>query len=271
VNIILGDTDVVKVGGGSHSGRSMRHAATVFTKAAADVIAKGKTVAAALLRSTPDHVEFSDGRFSARETNRSFDFLELAQEAARQDLPDDLAADVAQGIAVVTDNEMHDPVFPNGCAICEVEVDPDTGAVRITRYASVDDVGRCINPLIVHGQTHGAIAQGIGQAMWEQCYVERDSGQPLIGSLMDYGMPRADTVPAFKTEIAEVLSPTNPLGIKAGGEGGTTAAPAVVIGAIVDALRDYGVRDIKMPATPYNVWKTIQDAKETIKARGSAR
>jgi carbon-monoxide dehydrogenase large subunit len=271
VNIIFGDTDVVKVGGGSHSGRSMRHAATVFTKAASDLIAKGKTVAAALLRSTPDHVEFSDGRFSARETNRSFDFLELAQEAVRQDLPDDLAADVAQGIAVVTDNEMHDPVFPNGCAICEVEVDPETGAVRITRYASVDDVGRCINPLIVHGQTHGAIAQGIGQAMWEQCYVERDSGQPLVGSLMDYGMPRADTVPTFKTEIAEVLSPTNPLGIKAGGEGGTTAAPAVVIGAIVDALRDYGVRDIKMPATPYNVWRTIQDAKEAIKVRGSAR
>jgi aerobic carbon-monoxide dehydrogenase large subunit len=275
VNIILGDTDVVKVGGGSHSGRSMRHAATVFAKAASDLIAKGKTVAAALLRAAPDHVEFGDGRFSARETNRSFDFLELAQEAARQDLrqdlPDDLAAEVAQGIGVLTDNEMHDPVFPNGCAICEVEVDPDTGAVRITRYASVDDVGRCINPLIVHGQTHGAIAQGIGQAMWEQCYVEHDSGQPLIGSLMDYGMPRADTVPAFKTEIAEVLSPTNPFGIKAGGEGGTTAAPAVVIGAIVDALRDYGVRDIKMPATPYNVWRTIQDAKEAIKARGSAR
>ena len=109
-----------------------------------------------------------------------------------------------------------------------------------------------------------AIVQGIGQAMWEQCYIEPDSGQPLIGSLMDYGMPRADTVPPFKTEIAEVLSPTNPLGIKAGGEGGTTGAPAVVVSAIVDALRDYGVRDIKMPATPYNIWRTIQDAK-TIK------
>jgi carbon-monoxide dehydrogenase large subunit len=166
---------------------------------------------------------------------------------------------------VVTDNEMHDPVFPNGCAVCEVEIDPDTGAVELTRYASVDDVGRCINPLIVHGQTHGAIAQGVGQALWEQCYVERDSGQPLIGSLMDYGLPRADTLPPFATEIAEVLSPTNPLGIKAGGEGGTTAAPAVVISAIVDALRDYGVRDIKMPATPYNIWQTIQDAKAVEK------
>src|SRR5215831_10047990 len=169
VKIILGDTDVVKVGGGSHSGRSMRHAATAFSNA----------------------------------------------------LPEDLKG----GIAVVTDNEMHDPVFPNGTAICEVEVDPDTGNVTITRYASVDDVGRCINPLIVHGQTHGAIAQGVGQAMWEQCYTDPESGQPLCGSLMDYGMPRADNMPSFRVEIAEVLSPTNPLGIKAGGEVGTTGAP----------------------------------------------
>jgi aerobic carbon-monoxide dehydrogenase large subunit len=259
VNIILGDTDVVKVGGGSHSGRSMRHAATVFSKALPDLVARGRKIAAAVLGSALEHVEFNDGRFSARGTNLTFDFLELAGEAAKHDLPDDLK----DGIAVVTDNEMHDPVFPNGCATCELEVDPDTGDIRITRYASVDDVGRCINPLIVHGQTHGAIAQGIGQAMWERCYIEPDSGQPLIGSFMDYGMPRADTLPPFKTEIAEVLSPTNPLGIKAGGEGGTTAAPAVIVSAIVDALRDYGVRDIKMPATPYSIWKTIQDAKRT--------
>ena len=156
---------------------------------------------------------------------------------------------------------MHDPVFPNGCAISEIEVDPETGGAQIVRYASVDDVGRCINPLIVHGQTHGAIAQGIGQAMWEECRIEPDSGQPLVGSLMDYGIPRADTLPRFKTEIAEVLSPTNPLGIKAGGEGGTTAAPAVVISAIVDALRDYEISDIKMPATPFKVWQAIQEAK----------
>jgi aerobic carbon-monoxide dehydrogenase large subunit len=256
VKIILGDTDVVKVGGGSHSGRSMRHAATVFSKAAVDLIAKGKRIAAIILETTPDNIEFDDGRFSARGTNRTFDFLELAKEAARHPLPDDLK----DGIAVVTDNEMHEPVFPNGCAICEVEVDPDTGAMTITRYASVDDVGRCINPLIVHGQTHGAIVQGIGQAMWEQCYIEPDSGQPLIGSLMDYGLPRADALPSFRTEIAEVLSPTNPLGIKAGGEGGTTASPATIVSAIVDALRDFGVRDLKMPATPYTVWRTIRDA-----------
>jgi len=256
VRIILGDTDIVKVGGGSHSGRSMRHAATVFSLASVELIEKARRIAALVLDVPLDHVEFDDGRFSARETNRSFDFFDLAREAARLDLPGDLQ----NRLAVVTDNEMHDPVFPNGCAICEVEVDPATGEVSILRYASVDDVGRCINPLIVHGQTHGAIAQGVGQAMWEQVYLEPDTGQPLTGSLMDYGMPRADTLPAFRTEIAEVLSPTNPLGIKAGGEGGTTAAPAVMISAILDALRDLGVRDIAMPATPFRVWQAIQAA-----------
>jgi aerobic carbon-monoxide dehydrogenase large subunit len=257
VKIILGDTDVVKVGGGSHSGRSMRHAATVFSKAIPALIERGKQVAAVVLGEIPESITYADGRFGARDTNRSFDFLELAKEAANHALPETLK----DGIAVVTDNEMHDPVFPNGTAICEVEVDPDTGDVTIMRYASVDDVGRCINPLIVDGQTHGAIVQGVGQAMWEQCYTDPDSGQPLCGSLMDYGMPRADGVPSFVTEIAEVLSPTNPLGIKAGGEGGTTAAPAVMVSAIVDALSVYGIRNITMPATPYTVWKAIQEAK----------
>jgi carbon-monoxide dehydrogenase large subunit len=257
VNIILGDTDVVRVGGGTHSGRSMRHAATVFSLAATGLIAKGKQIAAIVMESTPDRIEFTAGRFMSRDTNRTFDFLELAKEAARHDLPEEFK----DGIATVTDNEMHEPVFPNGCAICEVEVDPQTGAVDIARYISVDDVGRCINPLIVDGQTHGAIAQGVGQAMWEQCYVEPESGQPLCGSFMDYGMPRSDMLPPFNVEIVEVLSPTNPLGIKAGGEGGTTAAPAVMINAIVDALYDYGVRDITMPATPYVIWKAIRNAR----------
>jgi carbon-monoxide dehydrogenase large subunit len=258
VKIILGDTDVVKVGGGSHSGRSMRHAATVFSKAAADLIDKGKKIAALAMSVAPDTIEFTDdGRFSSRATNRSFDFFELAKEAANLTLPEDLKG----GVSIVTDNEMHDPVFPNGTAICEVEIDPDTGMVDITRYSSIDDVGRCINPLIVHGQTHGGITQGVGQAMWEQCYTDPDSGQPLCGSLMDYGMPRADNIPSFTCEIAEVLSPTNPLGIKAGGEGGTTGAPAAVVSAIVDALSVYDIRNITMPATPYSIWKAIQDAK----------
>jgi carbon-monoxide dehydrogenase large subunit len=204
VQIILGDTDIVKAGGGTHSGRSMRHAATVFSVAAGELIARGKRATAAILDTTPDHVDFSDGRFAARESNRSFDFLELAQEMTRHKMPDDLSA----GLAVVTDNEMHDPVFPNGCAICEIEIDPESCDLRLTRYTSVDDVGRCINPLIVDGQTHGAIVQGVGQALWEQCAFDA-SGQPLCGSFMDYGMPRSDRLPSFVTKIVEVLSPTN--------------------------------------------------------------
>ena len=257
VRIIMGDTDVVKAGGGTHSGRSMRHAATVFAKAAADLVAKGKDVAAAVLETPVEKVTYDDGRFGARDTNRTFDLLELASEAARRRLPEALK----DGLAVVADNEMHEPVFPNGTAICEAEIDPDTGAMTITRYVSIDDVGRCINPLIVHGQTHGAIAQGVGQAMSEQIYLDPASGQPLTGSLMDYAMPHADTLPHFDTGIAEVLSPTNPLGIKAGGEGGTTAAPAVVVSAVLDALRPLGVRDIAMPVTPYAIWSAIQNAK----------
>jgi len=233
----------------------MRHAATVFTKASADLIARGRETAALLFETGADKVSFTDGRFGAPSTNRTLDFLELAREAAERALPG-----LARGVSAAADNEMHDPVFPNGCAVCEVEVDPETGNVELTRYACVDDVGRCINPLIVHGQTHGGIAQGVGQAMWERCHVDPQSGQPLAGSFMDYGMPRADLLPSFATEIVEVLSPTNPLGIKAGGEGGTTPAPAVVINAIVDALRPYGIRDITMPATPFTIWQAIATA-----------
>jgi carbon-monoxide dehydrogenase large subunit len=256
VKIVFGDTDVVKAGGGTHSGRSMRHAATVFSLAAGELIAKGKRAAAAILEAAVDHVDFSDGRFSTRESNRSFDFLELAQEMTRHKMP----VDLSPGLAVVTDNEMHDPVFPNGCAICEIEIDPESCGVRVTRYTSVDDVGRCINPLIVDGQTHGAIVQGIGQALWEHCVVDA-AGQPLCGSFMDYGMPRSDCLPSFNTRIVEVLSPTNPLGIKAGGEGGTTSAPAVIVSALVDALTPYGIEDIKMPVTPYRIWQAIHNRK----------
>ncbi|MBV8118755.1 MAG: xanthine dehydrogenase family protein molybdopterin-binding subunit, partial [Alphaproteobacteria bacterium] len=253
IDIIMGDTDIVSIGGGSHSGRSMRHSATLFAKAAPELVTQGKRVAARLLDASPDQVTFSDGRFSAPPDNRSFDFLEMAQEGAR------LGPEGA--IAVVTDNEMHDPVFPNGCAVCEVEVDPETGRVELTRYSVVDDVGRCINPLIVHGQTHGGAAQAIGEALWEECAVDPVSGQPFAGSFMDYGMPRSDNLPPFATRIVEVLSPTNPFGIKAGGEGGCTPALAVVISAILDALAPLGVRDLTMPATPFKVWQAIRAAR----------
>ena len=153
--------------------------------------------------------------------------------------------------------------FPNGCHICEVEVDPETGTVDIVRYSAVDDVGRAINPLIVDGQTHGGIVQGVGQAMWEQCVFEPESGQPLCGSFMDYAMPRADQFPSFSTALNEVPSPTNPLGVKAGGEGGTTPALGVMVNAVVDALRPLGVHDLTMPLTPLAVWQAIQAAESS--------
>lgn len=267
IDIITGDTDIVHEGGGSHSGRSMRHAATVMWMAASDLIASAKRIAAFLLEVSPDQVEFTEGRFNAPHTNRTFDFLELAKEAARHVLPKELSG----GLVAMKENEMHQPVFPNGCAICEIEIDPETGQAVVKQYAAVDDVGRCINPMIVHGQIHGAIAQGVGQALLEQCYTDHESGQPLCGSFMDYGMPRSETLPFINAEIIEILSPTNPMGIKSAGEGATTPAPAVVVNAIVDALSEFKIRDVKMPATPLNIWQAIHDAKvkidETVKGK----
>ena len=256
INVILGDTRIVKAGGGTHSGRSMRHAATVMAKGSVALIDKAKQIMAHILQIDANAIDWTDGRLVAEGTNHSFNLVELAKEAAAHKLPDDLA----DGLSVSTTNEMHEPVFPNGCAACEVEVDPETGHFDVTRYACVDDVGRCINPLIVHGQTHGAIVQGVSQAIWEICALDQDSGQPLTGSFMDYGIARADTMPSFDTKIVEVLSPTNPYGIKAGGEGGTTPALSVIVNALVDALGGLGVADLQMPVTPQAVWKAIQVA-----------
>ncbi|MFZ3289073.1 MAG: xanthine dehydrogenase family protein molybdopterin-binding subunit [Telluria sp.] len=255
VKITLGDTDIVSAGGGTHSGRSMRHASTVIALGSIDIIAKGQRLAAHLLGAEADAIVFDDGVFRLGE--KSFTWFELARHADDEGLPEDLRG----GLKVRRDNEMHTPVFPNGTCICEIEIDPDTGSLEITRYSTVDDVGRCINPLIVHGQTHGGIAMGVGQALWEQCFIDEASGQPLSGSFMDYGMPRFDNLPSFNSEIAEVLSPTNPFGVKAGGEGGTTPAPAVIMSAIEDALSEFGPLDIAMPATPGKIWAAIQKSR----------
>ena len=249
VTIVLGDTDIVSVGGGSHSGRSMRHAGTVMLQTAEELLEDARNKAATLFEAPPETVEFDDGHFAIPGTNQTISLVELAK-----------VSEDGQLFAART-NEMHQPVFPNGAALCEMEIDPDTGVPTIARYFTIDDVGRCINPMIVHGQTHGGIAQGVGQAMWEHSYIDPQSGQPLCGSFMDYGMPRADALPDFETEIAEVLSPTNPLGIKAGGEGGTTPALAVIVNSVVDALRPYGVEDMSMPVTPHKIWQAIHGAK----------
>jgi carbon-monoxide dehydrogenase large subunit len=151
--------------------------------------------------------------------------------------------------------------------VCEVEIDPETGVVEIVRHTTVDDVGRAVNPLIIHGQTHGGIAQGVGQALLEHCFYDAGSGQPLAGSFMDYAMPRAGDFPFFTTDISEVPSTTHPLGIRPAGEGGTTPALAVVVNAIVDALAGFGVTHIEMPATPERIWRAINGMEPRSRTR----
>ena len=258
VKIIIGDTDVVKSGGGSHSGRSMRQAGTVIYLGCQDLVDKARRIAAIILEVDSEEVEMLNGSFIVPRLAKTIGWFEIAKASRSLDLPDDLA----NGLTVTRENEMDVAVFPNGCAACEVEVDPDTGVVTVERYVAVDDVGRVINPLIVDGQTHGSIATGLGQALFEQCVIDSDSGQPITGSLMDYTLPRAHDLPMFSTAFNEVFSPTNPLGIKSGGEGPTTSALAVVINAIVNALRVYGVQDIEMPATPFRVWAAIREAQK---------
>lgn len=254
IRFIQGDTDRVLTGGGSQSGRSMRLAGIVIGEAVKRIIGRARLIAAHVLAVAPDNLNYSEGRFAAEGTNRSIDLFELAGEALNNA---SLADDLRGPLHAAYSETVKEAGYPFGAAACEVEVDPDTGHVRIDRYVAVDDVGRAINPLILEGQAHGGIAQGVGQALFEQCVYDEE-GQLLTASFMDYAMPRMDSLPSFITEISEVPSPSNPLGVRAGGEGGTTPALGVVINAIVDALGEFGIDHIEMPATPYRVWSAIQ-------------
>ena len=257
VRLVTGDTDQVAVGGGSHSGRSMRLGGVVLAKAADRVVERGRRVAAWLLEAAEADVEFADRRFAVRGTDRAVDLFAVAAAALRVDAPEALRGPLAAD----ADETMPLPSFPYGTAVAEVEVDPETGVVEIVRYTSVDDVGRAINPMIVDGQTHGGIAQGVGQALWERCHYDAETGQMLSASFMDYALPRADVMPSFSTEISEVPSTTNPLGLRGGGEGGTTPALGAVVNAVVDALAELGVEHVEMPVTPERVWRAIQAAR----------
>ena len=206
VRLISGDTDRVAVGGGSHSGRSMRLGGVVMAKAADQIVEKGARLAAWRLESSVADLEFAGGRFRVRGTDRALGLFEVAAAAARPDAPEDLRG-LLDGAC---DETSSTPSFPYGCAVCEVEVDPETGVVEVVRYTSVDDVGRAINPLIVDGQTHGGIVQGLGQALWEHCRYDAESGQLRSATFMEYAMPRADLLPSFTTEISEVPSTSNP-------------------------------------------------------------
>jgi carbon-monoxide dehydrogenase large subunit len=252
VQLIQGDTDVVPVGGGSHSGRSMRLAGIVIGKASDALIAKGRRIAAHVLEAAEHDIEFSGGTFTVRGTDRSIGLFAVAREAMRRN---DLPGDLTGPLAAECDETVGVGGFPYGSHVCEVEIDLELGTVAIVGYAAVDDVGRAVNPRILHGQSHGGIAQGIGQALFESCVYDRENGQLLSGSFADYAIPRADDLLSFATAISEVLSPNNPLGVRAGGEGGTTPALAVVVGAVVDALKEFGVEHMDMPVTPERVWR----------------
>jgi aerobic carbon-monoxide dehydrogenase large subunit len=251
------DTDIVKEGGGSHSARSMRLAGIVMGNASDLVIEKGKKIAAHMLETAEDDIAFAGGRFTVKGTDRSVGIFDVAAAAANgKDLPEDLRGP----LAATADETIKQLGFPYGAHVCEVEIDPQTGNLDLVRYTAVDDVGRAINPMVVDGQTHGGAAQGIGQALWECCAYDAH-GQLLSASFMDYAMPRADVLPSFTTDISQVLSPTNRLGVRGAGEGGTTGALGAVVNAVVDALAEFGVTHIEMPVTPERIWRAIQSSK----------
>ncbi len=251
VRLITGDTDVTVTGGGAHSARALRLAAIVMAKASDQIVDKGRRIAARLLEAAEADIEFSARSFRVKGTDRSVDLYAVA------------AAGPLEGLS---DEVLTPPSFPYGCAVCEVEVDVETGVVEVVRYTTVDDCGRAVNPMILHGQTHGGIAQGVGQALWESCAYDPETGQLLSATLMDYALPRADMLPSFTTEISEVPSTSHPLGLRGGGEGGTTPALGAVVNAIVDALAELGVEHIELPATPARVWQAIRDARRDASA-----
>jgi carbon-monoxide dehydrogenase large subunit len=255
VQLVTGDTDVTIVGGGAHSARALRLAAVVMAKASDQIVEKGTRIAAWLLEASGADIEFAGRRFTVKGTDRSVDLFDIAAAALRDDAP----AELRGPLDGLSDETLPQPSFPYGCAVCEVEVDPETGVVELMRYTTVDDCGRAVNPMILHGQTHGGIAQGVGQALWEHVHYDGESGQLLSSTLMDYAVPRADALPSFTTEISEVPSTFHPLGLRGGGEGGTTPALGCVINAICDALAEFGVEHVEMPATPERVWQAIRD------------
>ena len=227
----------------------------VIWNASQQIVERGKRIAGQILDRDPASIRFEDGHFRTDDGEKSAGLFEVAAAAAHMsDLPEELRGP----LAATCEQLHHTPSFPYGSHVCEVEVDPELGTLEIINYVAVDDVGRAVNPLLVHGQIHGGIAQGVGQALLEQSFYDSSTGQLYTGSLMDYAIPRADNLPSFTAEISEVPSPTHPLGMCPAGEAGTTGALGVTINAVVDALSEYGVTHIEMPATPERVWRAIR-------------
>jgi carbon-monoxide dehydrogenase large subunit len=264
VRLVQGDTDRVGTGGGTAGSRSTYMAAGAMRLSADKVIEKGRLLVAALLAEPPDGIVFADGLFRAVGSNRSMHVMEvaeLARRAATLDLPAAVREALADGLDSGATFQHDVSTFPNGCHVCEVEIDPDTGKVEVVRYVAVDDFGRIVNPMVVDGQVHGGVAQGLGQALMEHCLYDPASGQLVTGSLLDYALPRAGDLCPIELAYNEVPCATSPYGIKGAGEAGTTGACPAIVNAVLDALAPLGVTHIDMPATPLRVWQAIRDAR----------
>ncbi len=259
VRFIEGDTDRVAFGMGSNGSRSMVAGGSALVLAADKVIEKGKKIAAHLLEAASADVDFADARFSVVGTDRS---VTLKQVAMASFLPARMPKDLAPGLIESATYAPERPTYPNGCHVCEVEVDPETGTMRLLRYHVVDDVGTVVNPLTLAGQIHGGVAQGVGQILMEQVVYEPGSGQLLTASFMDYAMPRADTMCSISISSNPVPTQSNPLGVKGAGEAGTVGAMPAVMIALLNALAPLGVRELAMPATSERIWQTIEAARK---------
>jgi aerobic carbon-monoxide dehydrogenase large subunit len=256
IKLVQGDSDQIVVGGGSGGSKSLMHSGTAIVQGAAKVVDNGKQLAAYVLEAAPADIAFERGRFVIVGTDRAISILELAQKLHGLKLPPDLPQSL--DVTHISDGPGAS-TYPNGCHVAEVEIDPDTGFVEVVKYSCVNDFGTLVNPMIVEGQMHGGVVQGIGQALMEQAVYDEE-GQLLTGSFMDYAMPRAADVPSFALGDHGVPTKTNPLGVKGVGEAGCAGGLPCAMNAVLDALADCGVRHVDMPLTPFRIWQALQTA-----------
>ena len=257
IRYVAGDTDMVTFGRGSFASRSAALGGSAVALASDKIIAKGRRIAAHLLEAADDDISFADGRFIVSGTDQGVDLVQVAKAAYQ---PPRLAPEIEPGLDELAMFRPDALNFPNGCHVAEIEIDPNSGVMEIVYYVVVDDFGTVINPLLLDGQIHGGLAQGIGQAVMENVAFDRETGQLLAGSFMDYCMPRADDLPSFELAFNPVPTPTNPLGAKGAGEAGAVGALPAMMNAVVDALAPVGVEHVQMPATPERIWRAIRDA-----------
>jgi carbon-monoxide dehydrogenase large subunit len=260
IQVRWGDSDALGAGRGNGGSGALTVGGSAIVRATERIIERGRRIAARALEAAPEDVVFREGRFTVTGTDKGIAFAAVARAAYQ---PRQLPPGKEPGFGETAAFTPPAVTFPNGCQVCEVEIDEETGAVRIVRHTVVDDVGRMVNPMLVKGQIHGGVVQGLGQALFEDLAYDAETGQLLAGSFMDYAMPRADDVPLFEVDAHEVPTQVNPLGAKGVGEAGTVGALPALLNAVNDALAPLGIRHLDMPMTPARVWSAIRAAKDT--------